>query len=413
MKFYFPDSQDQVSPAYNFISEEYPPHRLRQRDDCYAHEVLEPRPYDGILVSKAIVDGSVKGAGKYSAPQRRRLFRFGVKKFFRLPDEVATLGDCGAFNYVDEELPPYTVEEVLDFYEGCEFQAGISIDHVIFGYDPNISDAEANPAWVQRREISLSYAQKFLDAVGKRGERIEPVGAAQGWSPASYADSVMRLQEFGYCRIALGGMVPLKTPDILACLKEIDSIRSSNTELHLLGITRVNSIDEFAQHGVTSFDSTAPFRQAFKDDRNNYHTSTEMFTAIRVPQVDGNPKLKRRVLSGAVPQSLVNATERECLKRLRAYAQRSASLEDVIKILSEYEELVDPEQSQKKSRIPAYRRTLEARPWEKCTCTLCHRHGIEIVIFRGTERNKSRGFHNLSVFNGMIRHITQSSTGEN
>ena len=49
MKFYFPDSQDQVSPTYDFIHDEHSPLRVRQRDDRYAHEVLAMRPYDGIL----------------------------------------------------------------------------------------------------------------------------------------------------------------------------------------------------------------------------------------------------------------------------------------------------------------------------------------------------------------------------
>lgn len=105
MKFYFPDSQDQIYPRYDFINDEYPDERVRQRDDLYAHQAVKPAPYDGILVSKAIVDGSVKGAGKYSAPQRDRLYRDGVKTFFGLPDPMESLGDCGAFNYINEEYP--------------------------------------------------------------------------------------------------------------------------------------------------------------------------------------------------------------------------------------------------------------------------------------------------------------------
>ncbi|MEU6798682.1 tRNA-guanine transglycosylase DpdA [Nonomuraea wenchangensis] len=411
MKFYFPDSQDQVSPTFNFVTEEHSPYRVRQRDDKYAHEILEPLPYDGLLVSKAIVDGSVKGAGKYSMPQRERLYRLGVSRYFRLPDNIVTLGDCGAFNYVDEEIPPYTIDEVLDFYERCGFHAGISIDHVIFGYDPRVSDEKANPAWKKRREISLQYAGDFYEAVERRGNRIIPVGAAQGWSPASYADSVRRLQEMGYQRIALGGMVPLKTADILACLKEIDQVRRSTTELHLLGITRVTSMEEFAFHGVTSFDSTSPFRQSFMDDRNNYHTETMAYTAIRVPQVDGNPALKRRILAGEVSQGKAKAAERECMKRLRAYDEGSESVDRVIEILEEYEHLIEPES--KKSRIPAYRVTLEAKPWKSCKCTICTAHGIEIAIFRGSERNKRRGFHNLSVFATKMHYIKHPFGQEN
>ena len=38
MKFFFPDSQDQVDPSFNFETEERSELRLRHRDDHYAHE---------------------------------------------------------------------------------------------------------------------------------------------------------------------------------------------------------------------------------------------------------------------------------------------------------------------------------------------------------------------------------------
>ena len=40
------------------------------------------------------------------------------------------------------------------------------------------------------------------------------------------------------------------------------------------------------------------------DDRDNYHTSSTTFAAIRVPQVDGNLALKRAILAGTVAQSV-------------------------------------------------------------------------------------------------------------
>ncbi len=73
MKFYFPDSQDQVNPNFDFAREFYPPYRVRQRDDYYAHQILAEPPYDGMLVSKAIVDGSHRGAGKYTPSMTQRL----------------------------------------------------------------------------------------------------------------------------------------------------------------------------------------------------------------------------------------------------------------------------------------------------------------------------------------------------
>jgi hypothetical protein len=42
MKFFFPDSQDQVDPRFDFESEEHSPFRVRQRDDRYAHGTSRP-----------------------------------------------------------------------------------------------------------------------------------------------------------------------------------------------------------------------------------------------------------------------------------------------------------------------------------------------------------------------------------
>ena len=39
--------------------------------------------------------------------------------------------------------------------------------------------------------------------------------------PVSYARAVGELQRIGYARIAVGGMVPLKTHEILACLRQM------------------------------------------------------------------------------------------------------------------------------------------------------------------------------------------------
>lgn len=405
MKFYFPDSQDLVSPTYDFHRDEYSPLRVRQRDDLYAHEVLDETPYDGLLVSKAIVDGSVTGAGKYSESQRARIYRLGVRKYFRLPDQVETLGDNGAFNYILEKVPPVTVEETLDFYEGCGFDAGISVDHVIFGYEAAPGLEASNPEWAERRLITLRMAEDFFEAVARRGARLSPVGAAQGWSPASYADSVKQLQAIGYSRIALGGMVPLKTRDIIDCLTAIDDIRTPATQLHLLGITRVDSMVDFARHGVTSFDSTSAFRQAFMDDRRNFHTVDADFVAVRVPQVEGNTVLKRNILAGVVSQKDAVAAERECLRRLRSFDIGSTTVADVLGVLGEYEVIT----KSKKSYLAAYERTLEATPWKTCDCRLCERHGIEIAIFRGTERNKRRGFHNLSVMAKKMSRLSMST----
>src|SRR5436305_13804309 len=165
MRFYFPDSQDQIDPSFDFGTEERSPFRIRQRDDRYAHEVLSPAPYSGMLVSKAIVDGVGGAAGRYSAQQRQRLYRVGIRDFFRLNGEtIDTMGDCGAFTYVREDVPPYSVDDVIDFYENCDFDAGISLDHVILGFhdDAGLDHERVQTEWKRRRELTIELASEFL-----------------------------------------------------------------------------------------------------------------------------------------------------------------------------------------------------------------------------------------------------------
>lgn len=407
MKFYFPDSQDQIDPSFNFTTEERSIFRVRQRDDRYAHEVLSAPPFYGVLVSKTIVDGLPGAAGKYTLAQRHRLYRVGIRNFFRLDEiegaRLATMGDCGAFSYVRDDKPPYDTDEVIDFYAECGFDIGISVDHVILGYDPSADADKAHPMrteWKERQQITLELARSFLARCRKRRTVFEPMGVAQGWSPSSYAYAVAKLQAMGYHRIALGGMVPLKTPEILAALRAVADIREPETQLHLLGVTRCENVHAFADLGVTSFDSTSPFRQSFKDDKDNYYVLDRNYTAVRVPQVDGNPKLKARIRAGEVPQAVALKLERACLVALRRYDRGELKVSTVVRALRYYGELCSDDG---KDRTQAYQEFLEDRPWKRCPCGICERVGIDVGLFRGAERNKRRGFHNLYVFNERLQ----------
>jgi hypothetical protein len=401
MKFFFPDSQDQIDPGFDLLTEERSPLRVRQRDDLYLHEALRAHVIDGLLVSKAIVDGQPGAAGKYTMAHRHRLYRQGVRQFFRLEaapgPRVKTMGDCGAFSYVRDEAPPYTPDQVIDFYAECGFDIGISVDHVILGYNLAADTEPDHPQirrWAARQRLTLDLAAEFLARCRARKVTFEPVGVAQGWSPASYAQAVGELQRIGYTRIAIGGMVPLKTHEILACLQRISTACDQGTQLHLLGITRCASMAAFAALGVTSFDSTSAFRQAFKDDKDNYHTPERTYTALRVPQVDGNPKLKAAIQAGRVAQRDAVRREQACLRLLRDYDAGEAPVRAVLDALLGYQEIFDG----RRDYGQAYQTILEHSPWKHCPCGICDRAGIDVAIFRGSERNKRRGFHNVYAF---------------
>ena len=414
MQFFFPDSQDQIDPNFDFESEERSIYRVRQRDDQYAHEALTDPPLDGYLVSKTIVDGLPGATGRYTIAQRHRLYRVGIREFFRLDVQpeprLTTMGDCGAFSYVRDETPPYSPNEVIDFYDECGFDLGISVDHVILGFDPMVDIDNQHPrskAWKDRQSLTIELAAEFFNRCESRKVSFVPIGVAQGWSPASYAFSVEALQKIGYRRIALGGMVPLKTNEILACLNQIDGSRHNDTQLHLLGITRCEHVEVFASLGVTSFDSTSPFRQSFKDDSDNFYSLDCNYTALKVPQVDGNPKLRGRIRAGQLNQETALKLERHCLVTLRRYDAGEVGLSTALQALLTYEDFCD---DSRKDRSETYQKMLEDRPWKSCKCGICEKVGIEVALFRGSERNKRRGFHNLYVFGQRLRRELETAT---
>ena len=410
MKFFFPDSQDLVDPSFDFVTEKRSETRIRQRDDFYAHEVFKKPPYDGMLVSKAIVEGTAGSTGRYTMGQQRRFFVEGVREFMRIPEGMEIMGDCGAFTYVKEPEPPVTVEDVSRFYDECGFDYGASIDHIILafnaGWDHNLPGIDTVPDECRvRQEITIQLAREFKKHCKKEKFRFEPLGVAQGWSPRSYLKSVTALQKMGYSYIALGGMVPLKSSEILQVLEAVSPKLRSSTRLHLFGVTRLDHVKRFANHGVVSFDSTSPLRQAFKEDRDNYYAKDRTYVAIRVPQVDVNLNLKKKILSGEVDQREAFRLERECLDALRQFDRRRFPRKDLVRLLSEYQHLFGGS----RNYAADYEELLRDRPWNDCRCSVCQELGINVVIFRGAERNRRRGFHNVYVTYQRLKRIRRKS----
>ncbi len=411
MEFFFPDSADLVDPDFDFERESRNLTAHFQHQRLYAHECFEEPPMDGLLLSMAIVEGTEGSASRFSLSARNRLTRRGVRDYYRLDKQestkrLKTMGDCGAFSYVKEETPPVTVDQVLDFYEGCQFDYGISVDHIILNFKLNETSfsSEAMKANRERQSITLEYGEEFFKTHKSRSSNFTPIGVAQGWNPASYAYSFKQLQKIGYKYIALGGMVGLKSQEIIEVLDTIKEVKLNQTKIHLLGVTRLDKVSLFEKKGVTSIDSTSPLKQAFKDKKDNYHhvDSPKKDAAILVPQVDGNTRVKNLIKKGVINQGEALKSERECLKALKGYQNYTCSIEHVLDVLDDYDNLLGIE---KQNRRDMNRATLEQRAWERCPCAICKQINIDVVIFRGAERNRRRGFHNLYAFYQKLKSI--------
>lgn len=417
MKFIFADSLDFVDPGYDFLNDRNSPGRKPYWDDAYPHEILGYAPYHGMLVSRGIVgDGPVKG--KYTDAQAMRFRRVGAREFLRLnkPEfaNLALFGDCGAFTYVKEDTPPYTPVDTMEFYDDCGFTHGCSVDHIIFDFDETVTGLDGGSQEALRRfEITLENADAFL-AEARQVGRFTPMGVIQGWSPTSMAEAARRLVAMGYDYLAIGGMVPLKSEQIKRCLTAIRDVVPASTRLHILGFAKANDIHEFAPFNVTSIDTTSPLLRAFKDDKQNYWLgdgpNLTYYTAIRVPQAIENPRLQAHVRQGDFKAEVLTRLETDALAALRAYDHDGQDLEGVLERVLAYNAVLATGQVYEKVRDHPimeklrgrYRTTLADKPWRKCDCRICRDVGIEVMIFRASNRNKRRGIHNLAAFKTVV-----------
>ena len=359
VKYFIPDWNDYVDEQYDFFNEVPAGRRV------YAHECLDTPPYDGVLISRAAVN-----VNKLA----RIVTAGGIRQFLRVPDELTVLGDCGAFGYIDQEVPTYETSEIIDYYTHIGVDLGVSIDHLIITSEP----AEQR----RRYDLTIANAEAFLLEYQARGLAWEPVGAVQGWDASSYAAAARAYVAMGYRYLALGTLVRRGDRELMAIITAVRDV-CPDIRLHLFGVGRLQLVPAFARMGVTSMDSASHLRRAWLRADQNYFTEEGWYSSIRVP----------------IATTLALAQlESACMAGVREVAeQRTAPPRALIDALVEYETQFQP-LAKPERRRDQIARILTDRPWERCACAMCRAHGVEIAIFRRSNRSRRRGFHNTYVF---------------
>lgn len=393
MRYFIPDWDDLVDPGYNFETDERTPGKRKYYDEVYAHQIYATPNYDGLLFSKSTVeDGATKTALVQEAGKIHKFARFDIDK--------PILGDCGAFSYIAEKDPPYQTKEILDYYERLGFDYGVSIDHLII--------PAFYPEKEYRYDLTRKNAREFIELHRAGGYRFTPVGVAQGWTPEKYKQAVIELLDWGYKYIALGGLARTKTEDILEILKAIAPVLEKDTDLHLFGVARDREEKEmqwFHELGVTSFDSASYLRRAWLSSNHNYFTEDGgRYAALRIsPVYPTSPRVRSIIADGIATFEQLQKLEREALQAVREFDRGKLDLETALDVLLEIDRL---EQYNYEQHKILYRKVLEDQPWKKCSCEICRALGIEVIIFRGNDRNRRRGFHNTYVFYKRFRKLT-------
>lgn len=246
---------------------------------------------------------------------------------------------------------------------------------------------------LRRWVITLDNAEDFLRRHRVGGYTFTPVGIAQGQTPEMYAEAVRQLVGMGYEHLALGGLARSGDRTIREVLQAVSPELPKGTGLHLFGVARLSLIPDFLRYGVTMVDSAAPIRRAFLGtSEDNYWTGNgARYAAIRISDA-ASKRTKRGVIS---PEDVLNgggdvdsaealvALEQRALGHLRAYDRGEVGLEETLAAVLAYDRLFGKDRDHE----TWYRRVLADRPWQQCGCPICEATGIEVVIFRGNNRN--------------------------
>lgn len=386
LMYFIPEWDDLVDPDYDFLNDEHSGGTGDWCNQVYAHQMYPEPNYDGILMSRAVAEKSKR--------KKERINAMGVHRFLRVPKRFPIMGDCGAFDYIMEKVPPYTTDDVIAYYTRLGFNYGVSVDHLI------VAATEADKEF--RYELTIHNAEEFLKQHRAAKLPWTPIGAVQGWDPQSYAKAAAQYVKMGYNYIGLGGLVRTKSEDILKTLRLVRESVPSNVRIHLFGVARLNLVPDLLSAGLQSMDSASYLRQAWMRLHHSYASMSGPYAALRIPEAGKSFRAKHMLNHADLTDAKVCAMEEQALAAVRSFAEHRCSIDECIAALMEYDQFVTKERI---SMEAAYRRTLADRPWDRCDCAICRRWGVEVATFRGNNRNRRRGFHNTYVFYRLLQRV--------
>jgi hypothetical protein len=394
---FFPDWGDFVDPSFDFVTEQSRAPGSGQKR-CHVSSLLDEPICDGILVSlaqrlanKGPLERPRSDGSNATAPEN-------LRRYYALRDEDILFGDCGAFSYVRNDEPTITVHEAAFAYHVYGFDLGASVDHIPAPMLP-LEERSRRLRW------TLSAAEDFW-RLARTYRSFHPVGVAHGITARDYARAVGDLVEMGYRHIGIGGLVFRHDREIAEIVQAVAAVRDDLRKplwLHLFGIFRPRLQALFRELRIDSFDSASYYRKAWlRSDQNYLGIDGQWYTAIRVP-VSRDPRNRRKLAEkGLRPEHVVDA-ERRALEALVRYEAGRLSLEETLDVVLVYDSLFERNDLERRDLRRLYERTLRARPWERCPCAVCRAAGIHIVIFRGAERNRRRGVHNMHLLYRKVR----------
>ncbi len=401
--YFLPDWDDLLDVDFDFRTDRFSSPDRATRNEEHCIKIMQPRRMcDGVLVSLAQNQGTKGILRRFEPTDVESLAPQSIRLKYGLRDDQWAFGDCGAFSYSSAPEPTITTEQAVSLYHLYGFDLGASVDHIPLPFIDGPKGPEALSETAKRRRVRMTHmnAREFMDVWSRRKCTFTPVGIIQGLSARDYAKQFPEYVEMGYSFIALGGLVPRSDSEIEEIVRATSKARISlrkqdrGVRIHLFGVFRPKLQRSFRECGVFSFDSATYFRKAWlRSDQNYLGADGDWYAAIRVPMMS-DARTRKRLETSGISEVELQRLEKSSLDALHEFALGNVTIDHAVSAVRKYDELLSRGDEQGESLYTKYRRTLEAKPWLLCGCSVCCDLGIDIVIFRGYNRNKRRGAHN-------------------
>jgi hypothetical protein len=401
MKYFIPEWNDRVDAGYNFEQDAHSEqHRIDPvRNDVYAWDLfgVDNVPLDGVLVSRTVI------------MERKKNYEWalkeGIHKVLHLPRSFEIMGDCGAFNYVGEKVPPYDPIETLKYYSALGFNYGVSVDHLVVKRFETDKDYRMKLTYENGLKSYNHWSKKFR-------KDFQLIVAVQGWEVADYLHMYHDYLNHGITHIGFGGLAGSPTGFIMDLVHKLIETakewKKSPEYMHFFGLARFSLFPMFKElEGLgirVGFDSASYLRKAWLSSPgaqlNYLSLKGTGYTAIRVPYIDEKFYRKAAKQRRKIDLNSLRSLEKQVLANLREYDKDKGILENAVSSISSFNKAAGISSD----LIDLYKRTIKEKPWQECPCRICKNVGIEVVIFRGNDRNRRRGFHNTYVFYEVLKH---------
>ena len=223
-----------------------------------------PSLVDGILVSRMAV-----------SPRKVR----GLRDEIRFKGLI--LGDSGAHSYRKLADPPFSCEDLLQFYADGRFDYGLTLDMVA---SPWVVKGGLPISELERRlKISIDNAARCLDIRTKHRYPFELLGVVQGWDEESYSRCAHELLKMGFTYLAIAGQ--RKIGLIKRVISNLLSLQK-DVRFHILGTGNPKILEFYVENGIESFDSSTWLRKAWLSEKHNYFiTENKNYTGYRATRV--------------------------------------------------------------------------------------------------------------------------------